>query len=116
MKKTGITRIFYAFKYSYEGFVALVKSEAAFRQELLATLILIPLAFYVNVSTEMRAILIVSNMIVLIVEVLNSAIEAIVDKTSPEHNQLAKVAKDAGSLAVLLAIINLIIIWVINLI
>ncbi len=109
--KTGLTRIIFALKYSYEGFISVIQNEAAFRQELFLTFILIPLVFYINVSIEMKAILIAANILVLIVEILNSAIEAIVDKASPEKHPLAKVAKDAGSLAVLFSIINLIVMW-----
>ncbi len=104
-------RIYNAFFFSLAGIKDTFKTESAFREEIFFSIFLIPLIFYCEFSKEMKAILLFSNMIIFIVEIINSAIEAIVDKASPEKHPLAKKAKDAGSAAVLIAIVNYIIIW-----
>ena len=109
--KTGLIRLWNAFGYSRAGFAAAFRNEDAFRQEVLLAAILIPLAFFVPTSGIGRALLIGSVLLLLIVELLNSAIEATVDRISIEHHMLAKRAKDIGSAAVLLALINLAAIW-----
>ena len=85
--------------------------ENAFRQEVLMAAVMIPAAFFVTTSGIGRAMMIGSVLLVMIVELLNSAIEATVDRISVEHHHLAKRAKDIGSAAVLLALINLAAIW-----
>ena len=109
--KTGLTRVRNAFFYSMEGFSAAYKNEDAFRQEVLLALILIPLVFFLPVSGIGRAIMIGSILLVLMVELLNSAIEATVDRISIEHHSLAKRAKDIGSAAVFVALANVVIVW-----
>lgn len=109
--KTGLIRLWNAFRYSRAGFAAAYRNEDAFRQEVLLAAVLIPLAFFVSSSGLGRALLIGSVLVVLIVELLNSAIEATVDRISIEHHLLAKRAKDIGSAAVLLALVNLAAIW-----
>jgi diacylglycerol kinase (ATP) len=109
--KTGLVRLWNAFRYSRAGFAAAYRNEDAFRQEVLLAAILVPLAFFVPTSGPGRALLIGSVLLVLIVELLNSAIEATVDRISIEHHMLAKRAKDIGSAAVLLALINLAAVW-----
>ena len=109
--KTGLVRLWNAFHYSRAGFAAAYRNEDAFRQEVLLAAILIPLAFFVPTSGLGRALLVGSVLVVLIVELLNSAIEATVDRISIEHHLLAKRAKDIGSAAVLLALVNLAAIW-----
>ena len=109
--KTGLVRLWNALRYSRAGFVAAFSNEDAFRQEVLLATILIPLAFFVPTSGLGRALLIGSVLLVLIVELLNSAVEATVDRISTEHHLLAKRAKDIGSAAVLLALVNLAAIW-----
>lgn len=109
--KTGLARLWNAFGYSRAGFVAAFRNEDAFRQEVLLAAVLIPLAFFVPTTGIGRALLIGSVLLVLIVELLNSAIEATVDRISIEHHLLAKRAKDIGSAAVLLTLINLVAVW-----
>jgi len=108
---TGITRLIKAFGYSRQGFSAVIRHEAAFRQELAASLVLVPLALWLGQNGVERALLIGSWLLVPLVELLNSAIEAIVDKCSPEQHELAGRAKDIGSAAVLLAILLAAVIW-----
>ncbi len=109
--KTGLKRVWNAFFYSLEGFRAAWKHEDAFRQESLLALVLIPLALYLGDETLGRALMIASVLLVIIVELINSAIEATVDRISLENHQLAKRAKDLGSAAVLIALINVLVTW-----
>ena len=109
--KTGLKRMRNAFFYSMAGFSAAYKNEDSFRQEILLALILVPLAFFLPVSGIGRAIMIGSILLVLMVELLNSAIEATVDRISIEHHSLAKQAKDIGSAAVFVALANVAIVW-----
>lgn len=109
--KTGIKRVINAFFYSLEGFRAAWKHEDAFRQETLLALLLIPLALYFGENAIGRALMIASVFLVLIVELVNSAIEATVDRISLENHKLAKRAKDIGSAAVLIALSNVLVVW-----
>lgn len=109
--RTGLKRILNAFFYSLEGFRAAWKHEDAFRQETLLALLLIPLALYLGETGSERALMIASVFLVLIVELVNSAIEATVDRISLENHELAKRAKDIGSAAVLLALCNVLMVW-----
>lgn len=111
-KKTGLTRILFAFRYSGFGLQAALANEAAFRQELFLFILFLPVIYYIPVSPAMKGLLLLSNTIVLIVELLNSAIEAIVDLASPEYHDLAKRAKDMGSAAVLLCLCLTLGLWV----
>jgi diacylglycerol kinase (ATP) len=108
---TGLTRIINAFGYSMLGIRAAFKHEAAFRQELLLAVILIPLAFFITQDVIKLALLITSPILVLVVEILNSAIEAIVDRFGGEHHELSGRAKDMGSAAVLFSLIIVAVIW-----
>ncbi|MDW6002609.1 diacylglycerol kinase [Vibrio mangrovi] len=108
----GLTRILNATKYSYQGIRAAVLGEAAFREELIACIVLIPVALFSDVTRIERLLLISSLLLVLIVELLNSAIEAVVDRIGLEHHQLAGQAKDMGSAAVLIAILISLYIWI----
>lgn len=110
--KTGLVRLFNAFGYSLEGFRAAYKHEDAFRQEVLLAVILIPLSLWLPVALIGKALMIASVLLVIIVELLNSAIEATVDRISLENHDLAKRAKDIGSSAVLVSLINVIVVWV----
>jgi diacylglycerol kinase (ATP) len=103
--KTGLRRIISAARYSVDGLIAAARNEDAFRQELIGALVFVPLAFWVGRTGFERALLIGSVLLVLIVELLNSAIEAAVDRISFENHHLAKRAKDIGSAAVLLALV-----------
>ena len=109
--KTGLQRIGNAFRYSLSGLGEAFRHEDAFRQETLFAVLLIPLAFWLPVDGVGRASMIASVLLVLIVELLNSAIEATVDRVSLDRHHLAKRAKDIGSAAVLLALINVIVVW-----
>ena len=100
--KQGITRLINALGYSRDGLGAAWKNEAAFREEVMLAAVAIPLALFLAHSGVDRALMIGSVFLVLIVEILNSAVEAVVDKASPEKHELAKRAKDMGSAAVLL--------------
>ncbi|MFA6120446.1 MAG: diacylglycerol kinase [Sideroxydans sp.] len=110
--KTGLVRLFNAFGYSLAGFRAAYKHEDAFRQEVLLATILIPLALWLPVALIGKALMVGSVLLVIIVELINSAIEATVDRISLENHDLAKRAKDIGSSAVLVSLINVIVVWV----
>ena len=109
--KTGLRRLINAFGYSMDGFKAAYRHEDAFRQEVWLSLVLIPLAFYLEAEAMHRILMVGSVLLVMIVELLNSAVEAVVDRVSIERHALAKRAKDIGSAAVLLALINLGVVW-----
>lgn len=109
--KTGLRRLFNAFGYSIEGLKAAYKNEDAFRQEVKLAIVLIPLAIYLGEGGMERAFMIASVLLVIIVELLNSSIEATVDRISLENHLLAKRAKDIGSAAVLLSLVNLAVVW-----
>jgi diacylglycerol kinase (ATP) len=109
--KTGLRRIWNALFYSIEGFKAAYRHEDAFRQECLLALILVPAACFMPVGGMGKALMIASVLLVLIVELLNSAVEATVDRISLENHQLAKRAKDIGSAAVFLSLVNVAVIW-----
>ena len=111
--KTGLARIWRAFGYSAEGLAAALKNEDAFRQELILAAMLIPIAWFCHVPGYAKAVMIASVMLVLIVELLNSAVEAAVDRISLENHQMAKRAKDMGSAAVFLSLLNVVVIWVV---
>ena len=109
--KTGFTRVANAFCYSMAGLRAAYQSEAAFRQELLLAAGLIPLAIIMPVGGIGKALMIGSVLLVLIVELLNSAMEMLADRVSTETHDLIKKAKDIGSAAVLVALINVPAVW-----
>jgi len=108
---TGIRRIIRAGGYSWKGFKACFINEAAFRQELALTAALLPLAFWLGESALERAVMIGVWLIVPTVELLNSAIEAAVDRIGGDHHPLAGRAKDVGSAAVFLAFANASLVW-----
>jgi diacylglycerol kinase (ATP) len=107
---TGIRRLLGAARYSIEGLKAAL-SEAAFRQELALSVVLIPLGLYLGRSGIERAILVGSVLAVLVIELLNSAVEAVVDRVSLEDHVLAKRAKDLGSAAVMLSLVGAGAVW-----
>lgn len=109
---TGITRIIHAFGYSMKGFRAAFKHESAFRQELALCIVLLPLGIWLGETGVEYALLIGSLVLVLIVEILNTGIEAVVDRIGDEHNKLAGRAKDMGSAAVFLSFVFLGVVWV----
>lgn len=109
--KTGLRRLLNAFGYSLAGFRAAHKHEDAFRQEVLLAALLIPLAMWLPATHIGKAVMICSVLLVIIVELLNSAIEATVDRISLDSHDLAKRAKDIGSAAVLVSLVNVLVAW-----
>ena len=109
--KTGLTRVVNAFGYSLSGLRAAFRDEAAFRQEILLAALLIPLVFFMPANGIGKAVMIASLLLVLIVELLNSAIEALADRVSSEKHDLIKKAKDIGSAAVFIALVNVPVVW-----
>lgn len=109
--KTGIKRLINALGYSLKGFKSAYKHEDAFRQEVLMAIVMLPLAIYLGHNGIDRALLAGSVILVLIVELVNSSIEATVDYISIDYHQLAARAKDIGSAAVLLSLTNMALIW-----
>ena len=109
--KTGLRRVWNAFHYSRAGLQAAYRHEDAFRQEALLALVLIPLAIWLGEGAVERALLIGCVLLVLIVELITSAIEATVDRISLELHPLAKRAKDIGSAAVMIALLNAVLVW-----
>jgi len=108
---TGIKRIVNATLYSYQGLIAAFKHEAAFRQELLLVVLLTPLGLWLGDNGIERALLLGSLLLILIVELLNSGIEAIVDRVGSEPHELSGRAKDLGSAAVLISLLNAAGVW-----
>lgn len=107
----GFKRLVNAFYYSMAGFKAAWINEEAFRQELLSGIIVVPAGFFIGATGTQRAILIGSYLIIPLVELLNSAIEATVDRFGNERNELSGRAKDIGSAAVFLSICTAVIMW-----
>lgn len=108
----GLKRIVKAMRYSWQGFTAAYQHEEAFRQELLLSIILLPIGFLLGETGIEKALLIGSVLLLPLVEIINSALEAVVDRFGEEHHELSGRAKDMGSAAVFLAIVNMITIWV----
>jgi diacylglycerol kinase (ATP) len=108
---TGLMRIFRAFGFSMQGFAALWKNEAAFRQELMLAVVMVPAAVWVARNALELSLLLLPLFIVVITEIVNSAVEAVVDRISDEHHELAGRAKDMGSAAVFVALTMTAVIW-----
>ncbi len=108
---TGLMRIMRACGYSWKGLRAAFSHESAFRQESALSLVLAPLGLWLGDTGTERALLVGSLVLVLVVELLNSAIEAAVDRLGDEHHELSGRAKDMGSAAVFIALFNVILIW-----
>ncbi len=109
--QTGLRRIWNAFNYSLSGLHAAYVNEDAFRQESLLAAVMIPIALVLPASGIGKALMIGSVLLVLIVELLNSAVEAAIDRISLDRHKLSKRAKDIGSAAVLIALINVLATW-----
>lgn len=112
----GIPRLVQAMRVSLVGLHAAFRNEEAFRQEVLLLVFLMPLGLWLGNGGTQKALLVGSLFLILIVELLNSAVEAVVDRVGPEMNDLSKLAKDFGSAAVLLALVNGCVIWVLVLV
>jgi diacylglycerol kinase (ATP) len=110
--KTGLQRMINATRYSLSGLAAAAKNENSFRVELVLTAVLVPLALWLGPTGVGKALLVASVLFVLVVELINSAIEATVDRISLEEHRLAKRAKDIGSAAVMLSLVNAAAVWV----
>jgi len=109
--KTGLRRIVNAIGYSWAGLRAAYHHECAFRQEVWLAVVMIPLAFYLGEDATERGLMAGAVLLVLIVELLNSGLEATLDRISFEHHLLIQRAKDIGSAAVMLALLNVVMIW-----
>ena len=107
----GFRRIYNAFFYSLDGFKAAWENEEAFRQEVFLSIVLIPTAFWIGENVFQVSLLIFSVLIVLITELLNTGVEAAIDRISGEHHELSKRAKDIGSAAVFMSLTALVIVW-----
>ncbi len=107
----GLTRAWHAAKNSWCGLVYAFLEESAFRQELALFVLLTPLALFLPISHLEKALLISSLIMVLVVELLNSSVEAAIDRISFEHHDLSKRAKDFGSAAVMLALLIALLMW-----
>jgi len=108
---TGFKRLLCATRYSFAGLSWAWRKESAFRQELLLVIVLAPLAWYLGGSGLERALLVGVLLLVLVVELLNTAVEAVVDRFGDGHHELSKAAKDLGSAAVFVALVNVIVVW-----
>ena len=108
---TGFIRLIKASQYSWRGLKAAWMAEAAFRQECVLAAILLPIAFFLEVTPLEKSLLIATVLLVIIVELINSAIEAVVDRISTEFHELSGNAKDMGSAAVLFALILMGLVW-----
>jgi diacylglycerol kinase (ATP) len=109
--RRGIARLWHATRYSAAGFLAAWRGEEAFRQELLLGVVLVPAAAWLGRSATERALLIGSWLVVLIVELLNTAVESVVDRIGTERNPLSGQAKDLGSAAVLASLLLMVLAW-----
>ncbi|WP_437887365.1 diacylglycerol kinase [Phytobacter sp. V91] len=109
---TGVTRIIKAAGYSWKGVRAAWINEAAFRQEAIAVILAIIIACFLDVDVITRVLLIGSVVLVMVVEILNSAIEAVVDRIGSEFHELSGRAKDMGSAAVLMTILLALFTWI----
>ena len=109
--KTGIKRLANAFTYSVAGTLAAFKHEDAFRQEVILSVVLIPLAIYLGQTVIEQALMIACILLIIIVELLNSSLEATVDRISVKRHKLSKRAKDIGSAAVFFSLVNAAVIW-----
>jgi diacylglycerol kinase (ATP) len=109
--KTGIARIWAAFLYSLNGLRSAISNETAFRQEICIVVVVLVVLGFLPLSLFWKGLLFFATTSVLVVELLNSAIESVVDIASPEYHDLAKRAKDLGSAAVLVSIVLAIVLW-----
>jgi diacylglycerol kinase (ATP) len=109
--RTGLERLLNAVGYSLHGLTSAFRHEEAFRQEALLAAVLIPTALFLDVSGVGKAIMVASVVLVLVVELVNSAVEAAVDRISLEDHRLSKRAKDLGSAAVFLSLVNVATVW-----
>jgi len=107
----GVGRLYKATLYSLQGLRVAYRNEAAFRLEVLLSIFLVPLGLWLGDTGVERALLLGSILLVIIVELINSGIEAAIDRFGDDHHELSGIAKDVGSAAVLVTLINVIVIW-----
>lgn len=107
----GLVRLYKALIYSFQGISAAFRNEPAFRQEMFLSFILIPLGFWLGNTGVEKALLVSSIIFVMVIELVNSGIEAVVDRFGGELHELSGRAKDVGSAAVLLALVNVVVTW-----
>ena len=107
----GIRRIVKAAVFSWKGFIAAWENEEAFRQEIMACLVLVPLALWLGDNGIERALLVLTVLLVPLVELMNSAVEAVVDRVSPDQHPLSGRAKDMGSAAVFMSLVIVLLVW-----
>ncbi len=107
----GFERLFKAFGFSMQGLSVAFRNEAAFRQEIYLSIVLVPLGIYIGETGAQRALLVSVIFLVLITELINSGMEAVVDRFGREHHELSGRAKDIASAAVLISLINVLIVW-----
>ena len=110
--KTGFARLASAFRNSLKGFISCYRSEEAFRQESIVFILSLPVILLMPVSPLLKLLLFAANALVLIVELLNSAVEVLVDMVSPGYDKLAGRAKDMGSAAVLVSLVSAAVVWI----
>lgn len=111
-KPTGLKRVYLATGHSLRAFKWLIKNEAAFKQEITLSVLLFIITFFLNISLSEQINLLLALLAVLFAEVVNTAIEAVVDRVGLEHHTLSGLAKDLGSLAVMLSLIAAVLIWI----
>jgi diacylglycerol kinase (ATP) len=111
-KPTGMTRVFNAARVSMLGLAGAFREEAAFRQELALAVVVIPLGLWLGRNGVERALLVAPMFLVLIVELINSAIESTIDRIGMERHQLSGLAKDIGSAAVFMSLLLMTVVWV----
>lgn len=109
--KKGLPRILNAFKFSYDGFVATFKSEEAFRQDIIICMILTPIAIFLSITLIEKLFLFSTLFLIVMAELINTAIEMTIDRISEELHPLSKIAKDIGSCIVLVSFMYLILVW-----
>jgi len=111
--KSGVSiqRLYKATLYSLQGLQAAFRNEAAFRLEVVLSIVLIPLGLWLGENGIERALLVGTILLVLTIELINSGIEAVVDRFGEEQHELSGIAKDAGSAAVLVTLINVLVTW-----
>lgn len=109
---TGIRRILYAFKYSFAGLAAAFRSETAFRQDIILCILAATLSFFIDIPTTSHIIMLFSLCFIIIAELVNTAIETVIDRISPNKNPLSKKAKDIGSAIVMITIASVALLWI----
>jgi diacylglycerol kinase (ATP) len=108
-----IGHIINAFRYTFDGLKSAWKNELAFRGEVVVAIIMIPLGIWLGQSAVEQALLIASILLILLTELVNSALEAVVDRIGPERHELSKRAKDMGSAAAFISMVTAVVVWMI---